>query len=234
MNQDTSNSIDPKLVHIIPHTNMRKTVAKRLSESKRTIPHFYVTMQCNVTKLVQLRSERALNGGVKASINDFVIHATARALKRVSAMNAWWGDDAITRHTNVNLCIAIGTERGLFTPVLRRADEMTVEQLAVLTSEMIDKAKRSGFKTEDYQGGTFTVSNLGMYGVKEFAAIINPPQVGILAIGAIEKSTSATSNSIQPLHMMNLTVSADHRAVDGVTVAQFLKEIKAFLENPND
>jgi pyruvate dehydrogenase E2 component (dihydrolipoamide acetyltransferase) len=213
---------------LIPHSNIRKVVARRLQESKSTIPHFYLSMSCDVTKLVGLRA--SLEMQPRPSFNDFVVAATSRALANDSPMNAWWQDDGIVRHTHVNLSIAIGSKRGLYTPVLRSVEMMTLDQIAAATKEMTARANGSGFKAGDLEGGTFTISNLGMYGVSRFAAIINPPQVGILAVGQAEKTYCQPDREAV---VVELTLSVDHRAVDGVLAAQFLREVKRQLEEPD-
>ncbi len=213
---------------LIPHSNFRKFVARRLQESKSTIPHFYVSMSCNVTKLVALRA--SLKMQPRPSFNDFVIAATSRALTDDSPMNAWWLDEGVVRHAHVNMCIAVGSKRGLYTPVLRSVETMTLDQIATAVKEMTAKANGSGFRAGDLEGGTFTVSNLGMYGVSHFSAIINPPQVGILAVGQAETRYDRTGGETAILH---LTLSVDHRAVDGVIAAQFLSKVKHYLEEPD-
>jgi len=223
----------PELERIV-HTNMRKTIARRLSESKRTIPHFYLTMDCDVGALARLRTGmREADPTVRApTVNDFVVCAAARALRRAPALNAWWSEDAIIRHREANVCLAIGTERGLFAPVLRQADSLAVGDLSTAARTLVERTKAGRLTAADYEGGTFTVSNLGMYGIREFSAIINPPQVGILAVGAVGTRVQVDAQGWRPVEALTLTLSADHRAVDGTAAARFLNEIRAMLERP--
>jgi pyruvate dehydrogenase E2 component (dihydrolipoamide acetyltransferase) len=219
---------------VMPLDNMRKTIAKRLAEAKREIPHFYVTVEVELDALLQLRAE--LNGRAaadyKLSVNDFVIKACAIALKRVPAANAIFGGDKIFRLTDIDVAVAVALEGGLITPVLRRVDG---KGLATISSEMKDLASRARagkLMPEEYQGGAFCISNMGMYGVRDFAAIINPPQSGILAVGAGEQRPVVKDGALAIATVMTTTLSVDHRVVDGALAAELIGHVKAILEDP--
>ena len=219
---------------VVPLDNMRKTIAKRLGEAKREIPHFYLTVDIELDALLKLRAE--LNGRAdadyKLSVNDFVIKAAAIALKRVPAANAIFGGDQIYRLTDVDVAVAVALEGGLITPVLRRVDG---KGLATISGEMKDLASRARagkLMPEEYQGGAFCISNLGMYGIKDFAAIINPPQSGILAVGAGEQRPVVKDGALAIATVMTTTLSVDHRVVDGAVGADVMTHIKAILEDP--
>ncbi|MFP4270577.1 MAG: 2-oxo acid dehydrogenase subunit E2, partial [Alphaproteobacteria bacterium] len=226
---------EPSAPHeLVPLDTMRKTIAKRLGEAKREIPHFYLTVDIELDALLRLRAE--LNGRAdadyKLSVNDFVIKACAIALKRVPAANAIFGGDRIYRLTDVDVAVAVALEGGLITPVLRRVDG---KGLATISNEMKDLASRARagkLMPEEYQGGAFCISNLGMYGIKDFAAIINPPQSGILAVGAGEPRPVVKDGALAIATVMTTTLSVDHRVVDGAVGADVMKHVKALLEDP--
>mgnify|MGYP002385393654 CR=1 FL=1 len=220
----------------IPHTTIRRVVAKRLTEAKRDAPHFYLSMDCEVDKLLALRKElndRApKEGGYKLSVNDFVIRAVALAMKKVPAANASWGADAVRLYKGVDVSVAVSIPNGLITPVVRGADG---KGLAAISNEMralAEKARAGKLQPEEYQGGTVTVSNLGMYGVREFAAVINPPQGCILAVGAAEQRPVVKEGALAIATVMTCTLSVDHRVVDGAIGAEFLGAFKALIEDP--
>ena len=222
----------------VPHSTMRKVIAQRLSQSKRDIPHFYLGMDCRVDALLELRrqlNERAPKdgeGAYKLSVNDFVIRATALALRKVPAANATWTDAAVLRYATVDVSVAVATPNGLITPVIRNAD---AKGLAAISNEMralSEKARQGRLMPEDYQGGGFTVSNMGMFGVKDFAAIINPPQSCILAVGAAEPRPVVKDGALAIATLMTCTLSVDHRSVDGAIGAEFLTAFKALIEEP--
>jgi len=226
---------EPSQPHeVVRLDNMRKTIAKRLGEAKREIPHFYLTVDIELDALLKLRAElnARADADYKLSVNDFVIKACAIALKRVPAANAIFGGDKIYKLTDVDVAVAVALEGGLITPVLRRVDG---KGLATVSSEMKDLASRARagkLMPEEYQGGAFCVSNLGMYGVKDFAAIINPPQSCILAVGAGEPRPVVKDGALAIATVMTTTLSVDHRVVDGAIGAEVMKHVKAILEDP--
>jgi pyruvate dehydrogenase E2 component (dihydrolipoamide acetyltransferase) len=225
---------------VVPHDNMRRVIARRLVEAKLTIPHFYLTLDCNIGKLLAGREEiNALapkdNEGkpaYKLSVNDFVIKALALALQRVPEANVTWTEGAMLKHKRSDIGVAVSIPGGLITPVVRHAE---TKSLSVISNEMKDFAARARarrLKPEEYQGGTSAVSNLGMYGVKDFAAVINPPHATILAVGAGEERAVVRDGKIEAQWMMSVTLSTDHRAVDGALGAQLLGAFRALIENP--
>jgi len=221
----------------VPHTSMRKIIAERLQESKQTVPHFYLTVECNIDKLLDLRKElnakaEIVDGDYKLSVNDFIVRAVALAMRKVPAVNASWSDNAMRHYKAIDVSVAVATEGGLITPIIRNTD---IKGLAEISNEMKDLAARARdgkLKPEEFQGGGFTISNLGMYGVKEFSAIINPPQSCILAVGAGEQRPVVKDGELTVATMMSCTLSVDHRAVDGALGAEFLAAFKALIEDP--
>jgi pyruvate dehydrogenase E2 component (dihydrolipoamide acetyltransferase) len=225
---------------VVPHDNMRRIIARRLVEAKQTIPHFYLTLDCNIGKLLAAREEinaaapkgKDGKGAFKLSVNDFVIKALALALQRVPDANVTWTEGGMLKHRHSDIGVAVSIPGGLITPVVRKAEQ---KPLAVISNEMKDYAARARakkLKPEEYQGGASAVSNLGMYGIKDFAAVINPPHATILAVGAGEERAIVNSGRIEPAWIMSATLSTDHRAVDGVLGAQLLGAFKALIENP--
>ncbi|MCR6632001.1 MAG: pyruvate dehydrogenase complex dihydrolipoamide acetyltransferase [Magnetospirillum sp.] len=217
----------------IPNSSMRKVIARRLTEAKQTVPHFYLTIECEVDALLKVRAE--LNGrsdAYKLSVNDFVIRAVALALKKVPAANASWGEEAIKRYIDVDVSVAVATPNGLITPIVRHADHKGLAAISNEMKELAGKAKDGKLKPEEFQGGGFTISNLGMYGVKEFAAIINPPQGCILAVGAGEQRPVVKNGALAIATVMSCTLSVDHRVVDGAVGAEFLAAFKKLIEDP--
>jgi pyruvate dehydrogenase E2 component (dihydrolipoamide acetyltransferase) len=218
----------------IPNSGMRKVIAKRLLESKQNVPHFYLTIEANIDELLALRAKLNARGGAdyKLSVNDFVIKAVAAALRKVPAANATWTDEAIRRYENVDISVAVATPDGLITPIIRNADK---KGLAVISNEMKDlaaRAKDKKLKPEEFQGGGFSISNLGMFGIKEFSAIINPPQSCILAVGKAEQRPIVKNGAIAIATMMSCTLSVDHRSVDGAVGAEFMQAFQAIIEEP--
>jgi pyruvate dehydrogenase E2 component (dihydrolipoamide acetyltransferase) len=216
-----------------PHSMMRKVIARRLTESKRDAPHFYMTIDCNIDRLLQLRQEiNAKREKDKISVNDFVIKAAALGLRQVPAANASWTEAAVRLYQAADVSVAVATPGGLITPIIRGADS---KGLSVISAEMKDLAARARdgkLKPEEYQGGTFSVSNLGMYGIREFAAVINPPQGAILAVGAGEQRPIVKDNALAIATMMSCTLSVDHRVVDGAIGAEYLAAFKKMIEDP--
>lgn len=218
---------------IIPLTAMRRTIARRLAESTGPIPHFYLTADFDVTNLVSIRQQLIDMTGAKISLNDFLIRAIALALRHHPNVNASWGEDAITQHGDVHIGVAVATPEGLITPVIRDADRKSVTDIAAEVRALADKAKNRRLKPEEYQGSTFTISNLGAWGIEEFTAIINPPNAAILAIGTAEARPVADANRQLVIRdRMKVTMSCDHRIVDGATGAEFLKTLRQYVEQP--
>lgn len=220
----------------IPHTQIRKVIASRLLQSKQNIPHYYLTAQCTVDALNTVRAqlnEQAGKDGVKLSVNDFIVKAAALACRKVPEVNSSWMDNAIREYSYVDMSIAVSTESGLITPVVKDADIKGLQTISAETKSLAKKARDNKLKPEEYQGGTFTISNLGMFGVHEFSAIINPPQAAILAIGTTEKKVVEVSEGqFKSTSVMNVTMSCDHRVVDGAVGAKWLQAFKGFIENP--
>lgn len=216
----------------VPHTGMRKAIARRLSESKSTVPHFYLSADCRVDRLVQVRSEVNAAKGVKYSLNDWVVKAVAMALMEVPDANVIWGDTAMWRFDSADISVAVATEGGLFTPVIRGVERMSLGAVNTAIAEAAGRARSGTIKQEEIEGGSFAVTNLGMYGTTEFAAIINPPQWGILAVGAATQRPVVENGSLAVGSVMTVTLSADHRAVDGALAAQWLAAFQRHIENP--
>ncbi|WP_341758935.1 pyruvate dehydrogenase complex dihydrolipoamide acetyltransferase [Candidatus Tisiphia endosymbiont of Ptychoptera albimana] len=220
----------------VPNNNIRKIIAKRLLESKQTIPHFYLSIECNMDKLLDIREDinKSLieESNIKISVNDFVILAVAKALKIVPEANASWDESAIRYYNNVDVSVAVAIDNGLITPIVRNADQKDLVTLSRELQTLIKKARDNKLTPEEFQGGGFSVSNLGMYGVKSFNAIINPPQSCILAIGASSKRPIVDNDQIKIATMMDVSLSSDHRVVDGAVGAKFLTSFKNFIESP--
>ena len=218
---------------IIPLTAMRRTIAKRLGESTGPIPHFYLTADYDVTNLVSIRQQMIDMTGAKVSLNDFIIRAIALALGSHPVVNASWSDEAITQHGEVHIGVAVSTPEGLITPVVRDADQKSVTDIATEVRALADKAKNRKLKPDEYQGSTFTISNLGAWGIEEFTAIINPPNAAILAIGTAEPRAIVDANrQVVVRDRMKVTMSCDHRVIDGVAGAEFLKTLRQYIEQP--
>ncbi len=217
----------------LPLSNMRQTIARRLLESKQSIPHFYVSIDVVMDSLLELR--KAVNeqfAPTKLSVTDFICRATALAIANVPAVNASFSPAAIIRHGTVHLGVAVAVEDGLVVPVIRDAQLLSVFEMSARVRQLAELARGRKLKADQMTGGTFTISNLGMYGVREFQAIINPPEAAILAVGGTEPRPIVKNGQVVPGQVMSLSLSADHRVVDGATAAEFLAEIKTLLENP--
>jgi pyruvate dehydrogenase E2 component (dihydrolipoamide acetyltransferase) len=214
----------------IPLSAMRRTIAKRLAESTGPIPHFYLTADYDVTNLLSLRRQLNEIENVKISVNDFVIRAAALALRHHPNVNASWGDDAITQHGEIHIGVAVSTPEGLITPVVRNADQKSVMEIANDIQTLAEKARNRKLRPEEYQGSTFTISNLGAWGIEEFTAIINPPNVAILAIGAAAARPVVIERQVVIRDRMKITMSCDHRVVDGAAGAEYLKTLRQYLE----
>ncbi|MDP3372341.1 MAG: pyruvate dehydrogenase complex dihydrolipoamide acetyltransferase [Candidatus Paracaedibacteraceae bacterium] len=218
----------------LPMNNMRKTIAKRLTESKQTIPHFYLTIDCDIDKLLALRAEmNALPKATqKLSVNDFIIRACALALHEVPEANATFHDTFVRQYSTVDIAVAVAIDGGLVTPVIRSAEQKQAATLSTEMKSLAERARAGKLKPEEYQGGGFTLSNLGMFGIKHFGAIINPPQASIMAVGAGEKRAVVKNDQLAIATMMSCTLSVDHRAIDGAVGSKFLNVFKELIENP--
>ena len=217
----------------IPHSNTRRVIAQRLAEAKRSVPHFYLTIDCEVDALLAARTQaNEMVAGLKLSVNDLVIKAAALALRKVPAVNAAWGENAIRRFRDVDVAVAVSAPSGLVTPVVRNADAKSLREISAEMKELAARAQQSRLRPDEYQGGGFTVSNLGMVGIREFAAIITPPQACILAVGASEQRPIVRDGALAVATLMTCTLSVDHRAVDGTLGAAFLAAFKKLVESP--
>ncbi len=217
----------------LPLNNMRKVIAKRLTESKQQVPHFYLTVDCELDALLKLRSEiNARLEDQKISVNDFIVRASGVALMRVPQANVSWFDTFLRQYQAADISVAVAIEGGLVTPVVRAANEKSLRDISREVKSLAERARAGKLMPEDYQGGSFTISNLGMYGIKQFAAILNPPQACILAVGAGEQRAVIKDGQVTAATVMTCTLSADHRAVDGAVGAQFLSVFKELIEDP--
>jgi pyruvate dehydrogenase E2 component (dihydrolipoamide acetyltransferase) len=214
----------------VPLTQIRKTIARRLAQSIGPVPTFYLTTEVDMERVWEARA--ALGAEPKVSFNDIIIKSVAMALRQHPACNAWWQDDHIRYWNEVHVGMAVAVEDGLITPVIRYADEKTLRQIAVEARDLAGRARERRLKPEEYTGATFSISNLGMLDIDEFTAVINPPEAGILAVGRIAEKPVAHEGVVAVRRRMRLTMSCDHRVIDGATGAQFLKTLKAMLENP--
>jgi len=217
-------------------SGMRKTIARRLSESKQTVPHFYLTIDCEVDELLKVRKElnaRAGDSGdYKLSVNDFVIRAAALALKKVPAANASWDESGLLYYKHADISVAVATEGGLITPIIKQAETKGLQAISSEMKDLAARARENKLAPEEYQGGTFSVSNLGMFGIKHFEAIINPPQGCILAVGAGEQRPVVKDGALAVATVMSCTLSVDHRVVDGAIGAEYLAAFKKLIEDP--
>jgi pyruvate dehydrogenase E2 component (dihydrolipoyllysine-residue acetyltransferase) len=231
---------EPGSYKIVPHDGMRRTIAQRLTAAARTIPHFYLTIDCDIGKLLAAREE--INAAApkdkekkplyKLSVNDFVIKAMAIALQRIPDCNVSWTEGGMVKHKHSDIGVAVAMPGGLITPIIRKAE---TKSLATISGEMRDFAARARarkLKPDEYQGGTTAISNLGMYGIKDFTAVINPPHATILAVGTSEERAVVRNGKIEAAHMMSVTLSCDHRAIDGALGAELIGAFKMLVENP--
>jgi pyruvate dehydrogenase E2 component (dihydrolipoamide acetyltransferase) len=216
----------------LPLTGMRKAIARRLTESKSTVPHFYVTAHCRVDRLLELRRQVNEAAAHKVSVNDFVLKAVAGALLDVPASNAIWGGDHIDRFGGADIAVAVAVDGGLLTPVVRGVDRMSLTQVAVAVAEVAERARAGKLRQDELEGGSFSVSNLGMYGVDEFSAILNPPQSGILAVAAAKPVPVVDDGVLAVGTVMTVTLSADHRVIDGAVAAEWMAAFVRRIENP--
>jgi pyruvate dehydrogenase E2 component (dihydrolipoamide acetyltransferase) len=216
-------------------SQMRRTIARRMAESTRTVPHFYLTTTVDATELGKLRkqiNEQTADAGVKLTFNDLIVKGAALAIRQVPEVNVSFAEDSLIRHTSVHIGIAVATDRGLIVPVVRDADKKSVGQIGRETRDLAERANSGKLQPPDYSGGTFTVSNLGMFGVEQFQAVINPPESAILAVGAITREPAEYQGEIALRDRLRLTLSVDHRALDGAIGARYLQALKALLEKP--
>jgi pyruvate dehydrogenase E2 component (dihydrolipoamide acetyltransferase) len=216
-----------------PHTKIRTAIASRLTDSKRTVPHFYLRGTARVDRLLDLRGELNAGGGPRVSVNDLVVRAVARAHRAVPAMNVTFTDTAVRHYRSVDVAVAIATDDGLVTPVVRDADRLSITDIAAVTADFGDRARRGRIRQSELEGGSIAVSNLGMFGVEEFAAIINPPQSAILAVGAARREPVVDdSGALVAASVVHLVVSVDHRPLDGVVAARWMAALTDLLEHP--
>ncbi len=226
----------------IPNSGMRKTIAKRLTESKQNVPHFYLSVDCELDALLASRKQmndaaakaagRDEKPAYKLSVNDMVIKAVGMALREVPEANASWTDNAIQQYNNVDISVAVALDGGLITPIVQNADQKGLAQISNEAKDLIARARSGKLQPSEYQGGGFSISNLGMYGIKNFNAIINPPQGCILAVGAGEERVVSKGGEFKTATVMTVTLSCDHRVVDGAVGAQFLAAFKRYIESP--
>ena len=231
---------NPQEFSAIKNNNIRKVIARRLLESKQTVPHFYLSCEFNVSKLLELRqslnevAEVDANGNpaYKISVNDLIIKATAMALKKVPEANSSWSDDAVLIYNNIDISMAVAIDGGLITPIIKNADQKTIQAISIEAKQLAKKAREGKLQPEEFQGGSFSISNLGMFGIDNFAAIVNPPQSAILAVARSVEKPIVEHGQIKIAHMMNVTLSSDHRSVDGAVGAEFLKALRRYIEHP--
>ena len=221
-----------------PHSMMRKTIARRLQESKQFVPHFYLTVDCEIDRLLKVREEvnagapKEGEGAFKLSVNDFIIKACAVALKQVPAANASWSDEGVKMYKTADISVAVAIPNGLITPIIRHAEDKRLSDISAEMKGLAGRAKDGKLKPEEYTGGSFSLSNLGMFGIKDFAAIINPPQGCIMAVGAGEQRAVVKNGALAIATVMSCTLSVDHRVVDGAIGAEYLAAFRKLIENP--
>ena len=216
----------------LPHTSMRKAIARRLTESKSTVPHFYLNADCQVDELLALRKKINESSPVKISVNDMVVRAVAAAFMDVPEANVVWTPDAMIKYESVDVSIAVSTDGGLLTPVLRGVEKRSLSNIATTIVDLAERSRAGKLRQEELEGGSFAITNLGMFGTTSFAAIINPPQSGILAVGAASQRPIVVDGELTIANVMSVTLSADHRAVDGALAAKWLAAFKVRIENP--
>ena len=224
----------------IKNSNIRKVIASRLLESKQNVPHFYLSCELNIDKLLELRATLNELAPVnaegkptyKVSVNDMIIKAVAMSLKAVPQANSSWSDDEIIIYNNIDISMAVAIDGGLITPIVKNADQKELAQISVETKALAKKAREGKLQPEEFQGGSFSISNLGMFGIDNFSAIVNPPQSCILAVSRAVEKPIAREGKIETANMMNITLSSDHRSVDGAVGAEFLKALRIFVEKP--
>jgi pyruvate dehydrogenase E2 component (dihydrolipoamide acetyltransferase) len=216
-------------------SQMRRTIARRMAESTRTVPHFFLTTTVDATEMVKLRKQivdQMADSGVKITFNDLIVKGAALALRKVPEVNVSFAEDSLIRHSHVHIGVAVATDRGLIVPVLRDVDQKTLSQIGRETRDLAERANSGKLQPAEYTGGTFTISNLGMFGVEQFNAVINPPEAAILAVGTIQREPAEYEGEIVLRDRMKLTLSVDHRALDGAIGARYLQALKQLLEKP--
>jgi pyruvate dehydrogenase E2 component (dihydrolipoamide acetyltransferase) len=231
---------NPQEFYAVKNNNVRKVIAKRLLESKQTVPHFYLSCEFKIDKLNELRSalnevaelDESGNPSYKISVNDLIIKATAMALKKVPEANSSWSDEAILIYNNIDISMAVAIDGGLITPIIKNADQKSIQDISKESKQLAKKAREGKLAPEEFQGGTFSISNLGMFGIDNFSAIVNPPQSCILAVARAVEKPIVEHGQIKIGHMMNVTLSCDHRVVDGAIGAEFLKALRRYIEHP--
>ncbi|HEV7600522.1 MAG TPA: pyruvate dehydrogenase complex dihydrolipoamide acetyltransferase, partial [Bradyrhizobium sp.] len=231
---------EPGSYEVVPHDGMRRTIAQRLTASVQTIPHFYLTMDCNIGKLLEAREEinaaapknKEGKPAYKLSVNDFVIKALAVALQRIPNANVSWTEAGMLKHKHSDIGVAVAMPGGLITPIIRKAETLPISTISSQMKDFAARARARKLKPEEYQGGTTAVSNLGMYGIKDFTAVINPPHATILAVGTGEERAIVRGGKVEAAHVMSVTMSCDHRAVDGALGAELIGAFKMLIENP--
>ncbi|MFB2555665.1 dihydrolipoamide acetyltransferase family protein [Herbiconiux liangxiaofengii] len=217
---------------LVRHTPMRKAIARRLTESKSTVPHFYLTAECRVDELLALRAQVNERSAVRVSVNDFVVKAVAAAFREVPEANVTWSDEGMRVYRSVDIAVAVATDGGLLTPVVRGVDGLSITSVSTSIADLAGRAKAKKLRQDELEGGSFSVSNLGMYGALEFAAILNPPHSGILAVGAAKPQPVVIDGAVEVATVMRVTLSVDHRAVDGALAARWLAAFQSSIENP--
>ena len=229
---------EPGTFETVPHDGMRRIIAQRLTQSKSTVPHFYLSLDCRLDELLRARerinlaSPKSGPRAYKLSVNDFIIKALALALQQVPGANATWTEGGMLRHRHSDVGVAVAIEGGLFTPVIRHAELKTLGEISNEMKDMAERARKKRLAPHEYQGGTTSISNLGMYGIKSFDAVINPPHATILAVGAGEKRPVVSGDKVEVATVMSCTLSCDHRVVDGALGAELLNAFKALIEDP--
>jgi pyruvate dehydrogenase E2 component (dihydrolipoamide acetyltransferase) len=231
---------EPGSYEVVPHDGMRRTIAQRLTASVQTVPHFYLTMDCDIGKLLAAREEinatapkdKEKKPAYKLSVNDFVIKAMAIALQRIPNANVSWTEGGMLKHKHSDIGVAVAMPGGLITPIIRKAETKSLSTISAEMKDFAARARARKLKPDEYQGGTTAVSNLGMYGIKDFTAVINPPHATILAVGTSEERAVVRSGRIEAAHIMSVTLSCDHRAVDGALGAELIGAFKMLIENP--
>src|SRR5262249_28344587 len=217
----------------VPLTQIRKTIARRLTQSIGPIPHFFLTTEIDMERVWEAREAlNRIDAGSKISFNDIIVKIVAMGLTQHPECNAWWQDDHIRYFRDVDLGMAVAIDDGLITPVIRQAQSLSLRDIAQLSKDLVERARARRLKPEEYTGSTFSVSNLGMFDIDQFTAVINPPEAGILAIGSITQQAAVHEGQLAPRRRMRVTMSCDHRVIDGATGAKFLQTVKRMLENP--
>ncbi|MBT5827625.1 MAG: pyruvate dehydrogenase complex dihydrolipoamide acetyltransferase [Alphaproteobacteria bacterium] len=225
---------------VIPNNNIRQVIAARLLHAKQNIPHFYLTLDCNISDLLKLRAQlnsaapkdESGKAAYRISVNDIIIKASAMALKKVPAANASWTEEATLQYNNVDISVAVAIDDGLITPIIHNAEQKSIIAISAEMKKLVFKAKSGTLKPEEFQGGGFSISNLGMFGIKQFNAIVNPPQSAILAVGTGEKKVVVENDQFKAIDAMTVSLSCDHRVVDGAVGAELLSSFKHYIENP--